>query len=91
MAGARSILMGKYAEIDILVQPESASKRRLGFEKLVGPGSILVGKLVEIDAPLQPESQVVEFRKLSIRYFHIPPFRVFQFTQFTNRVERPFE
>ena len=47
--------MGKCAEIHILLQLESTSKRWLGFEKLVGPGSILMGKYAEIDGLFQPE------------------------------------
>jgi len=58
-----SILLGKYAEIDILLQLGSAP----AFEKLVPPGSILLDKLVEIDTLLQPESRTVEFQKLSSR------------------------
>jgi hypothetical protein len=36
--------MGKCAEVHILLQLESTSERRIGFEKLVGPRSILMGK-----------------------------------------------
>jgi len=61
-----SILLGKYAEIDILLQLESAPGRQIGIGKLVSPGSILLGKLVEIDTLIQPQSQAVEFQKLSI-------------------------
>jgi hypothetical protein len=59
--------MGKYAEIDILLELESASDRWLGFEKLVGLESILIGKPLEFETLLQPESWAVEFRELAIR------------------------
>ena len=54
--------MGTYAEIDILLELESASGCWIGFEKLVGLESIAVGKPVEFETLLQPESQAVEFR-----------------------------
>jgi hypothetical protein len=62
-----AILLGKSAEIAILLQLESASGRPIGFERLVPSDAILLGKLVEIETLLQPESQTVEFQKLSIR------------------------
>jgi hypothetical protein len=49
-----SILLGKWAEIGILLQLESAPGRRIGFEKLVPPDAILLGKPVEIETLLQP-------------------------------------
>jgi len=59
--------MGTYAEIDILLELESASGCWIGFEKLVGLESIPVGKPVEFETLLQPESQAVEFRQFTIR------------------------
>jgi hypothetical protein len=44
-----SILRGKYAEIDILLQSESASECSIGFEELVRPRSILTSKYSEIN------------------------------------------
>jgi hypothetical protein len=78
--------VGKCAEIDGLLQFQSASDCWVGFEGLVRPRSFLLGEFVEIDTLIQPKSRAIEFRKLPIGQFRIGPFLVFSFT---TRVERP--
>jgi hypothetical protein len=51
----KSIFLGKFAEIDILLQFESAFLCCAGIERLVRPASILMGKLAAIDILVQFE------------------------------------
>jgi hypothetical protein len=48
----QSILLGKYAEIDLILQLQPAPNGCIGFEELVWPASNLTGKHSEVNVLL---------------------------------------